>query len=103
MHSYLLLVSLLHESLLTLLLPALLLPSKVLWAGDLIHGLLIQSADIDFRRRSDDISGVHSSDGYAVDLEGTGYEQGAFLEMLEKDDSLAAEATGEEDEDGAGL
>ena len=70
--SYLRLLSLLHERILTLLLPALLVPGEVFWASDLIQGLLVKSTDVDFRRCSDHVSSVHSSDGHSVDFEGTG-------------------------------
>jgi hypothetical protein len=101
--SYLWLLSLLQESVLALLLPALLLPGKVLGAGDLVHRLLVKTANVDFRRRGNHVSRVHPSEGHAIDLERSGHEQGAFLEVLQEDDSLAAESAGEENEDGAWL
>jgi hypothetical protein len=45
---------------------------------------------------------VDPPERYAVDLEGTGYEEEARLELLEEDDTLSAEAAREQDEDGAG-
>jgi hypothetical protein len=101
--SYLRLLSLLGKGLFTLLLPALLFPGEIFWAGDLVQCLLVQAADVNFRRCSNHISGVDSSEGDAIDLEGTGHQEGAFLEVLEEDDSLAAESAGEENEDGARL
>lgn len=42
-----------------------------------------------------------SRTGHAVDLEGASDEEEAASELLEEDNALAAEATGEEDENGA--
>jgi hypothetical protein len=71
---YLWLLSLLCKGLFALLLPALLLPGKVLGAGDLVQCLLVKPADIDFRRCGNDVSGVHSADGHSVDLERAGHK-----------------------------
>lgn len=71
--------------------------------GDLVDLLGVQTGDIDLVRGGDDISGVDSSQGNTVDLEGAGDEENTLVEGLEEDDALAAEATGEEDQDGAGL
>ena len=97
------LFSLLHERILALLLPALLLPSKIFRACDLVQGLLVKAANVNFRRGGNDISCVDSSDRHAIDFKGTGYEQYAFLQVLEEYDSFAAESAGEEDEDSTRL
>lgn len=102
-HAYLCLLSLLEESLLTLLLLALLFPGEVLGLGDLFEHLGIQTAEIDFCGGRNDISSIHSSDGNAIDLEWAGDEESAFLQVLEENDALATETTSEEDENGTGL
>merc|ERR1711988_1139060 len=86
------LLALLEESLLTSLLLGL-LGGKVLWLGDLV----------DLHGGGDDVAGVNPTQGDAVDLEGTGDEEDTLIERLEEDDTLAAEATSEEDQDSAGL
>lgn len=48
------------------------------------------------------ISGVDSSNGNTVDLEGTGNEEDALVQMAEENDAFAAETTCQEYEDGAG-
>ena len=70
---------------------------------DLLNLLLVEAADVDLVRSSDDVSGVDTAQGNTVDLEGTGDEQDTLVKRLEEDDTLATEATGEEDQDGAGL
>jgi hypothetical protein len=64
---------------------------------------LIETADVHLGGGRDDISRVHPSEGHSIDLEGAGHEERAFLQVLQEDDTLAAEATCEEDEDGSGL
>lgn len=91
----------LHESLLTLLLLALLFPAEVFWAADFLQRRLVESADIDFGRGGNDISSVHAAYWYAVDLEGSGDEECAFFQVLQENDSLATETAGEKDKDGA--
>lgn len=100
--AYLGLLSLLEESVLTGLLLGL-LGGEVLGLGDLLDLLLVEAGDVDLVRGGDDVSGVDSSEGNTVDLEGAGDEEDALVESLQEDDSLAAEAAGEEDEDGAGF
>jgi hypothetical protein len=100
---YLWLLALLQECIFALLFPALLLPGKVLGAADLLQSLLVNAANVDLCGCGNDVSCVHSADGHTVDLEGAGHQQGAFLQVLEEDDSLAAESTGEENEDSARL
>lgn len=100
--SYLGLLSLLEESLLAGLLLDL-LRGEVLGLRDLLDLLGVKASDIDLHGGGDDIAGVDPAQGNAVDLEGAGDEEDALLEGLEEDDALAAEAAGEEDQDGTGL
>lgn len=100
--SYLWLLSLLEERLLTGLLLGL-LADKVLGLGDLVDLLGVDAGQVDLLGGGDDVSGVDSSQGDAVDLEGASDEQDTLVEGLEEDDTLAAEATGEKDQDSAGL
>lgn len=53
-------------------------------------------------RCGNDIAGVDSSERNAVDFEWTSDEENSLLECLEEDDTLAAESTSEEYEDGTG-
>ena len=71
--------------------------------GDLVDLLLIQAGDVDLVGGGDDVSGVDPAQGHAVDLEGAGDEEDTLVEGLEEDDALAAEAAGEQDQDGTGL
>lgn len=100
--SYLGLLSLLEESLLTSLLLGL-LGGEVLGLGDLLNLLLVEAGDVDLVGGGDDVSGVDSSQGDTVDLEGAGDEEDTLVEGLQEDDTLATEAASEEDEDSAGL
>ena len=100
--TYLGLLSLLEESLLGLLLLALLL-GEVVRGGGLLDGLLVNTLDVDTGAGGDHIAGVHTAERNTVDLEGTGNEENTLFEVLEEDDTLATEATGEEDEDSTGL
>lgn len=100
--SYLRLLALLEESLLTGLLLDL-LGGEVLGLRDLVNLLLIQAGDVDLVGGGDDVSGVDPAQGHTVDLEGSGDEEDTLVEGLEEDDALAAEAAGEQDQDGAGL
>ncbi|KAI3483320.1 hypothetical protein L1887_53811 [Cichorium endivia] len=58
--------------------------------------------DVDLGRGGDHVGLVDAADGDTVHLEGAGDEQQTGVELLEEHDALAAEATGEEDEDGTG-
>jgi hypothetical protein len=93
---------LLEESLLAGLLLGL-LGGEVLGLGDLVDLLEVKTADVDLVRGGDHVSGVDSSERDAVDLEGAGDEENTLVESLQEDDTLAAEAAGEEDQDGTGL
>ena len=90
----------LEEFLLTLLLSV--LPCKVLVSSYLIYLLLINARQVNLVGCGDYIAGIDSSERNAVDFEWTGDEENTLLECLEEDDTLAAETTSEEDEDGAG-
>jgi len=100
--TYLCLLALLEEFLLTLLLVTL-LASKVLLAGDLLNLCGVNTGDIELQGSGDNIAGVDSSERNTVDLEWAGNEEHTLVEAVEKDDTLAAETTSEEDENGAGL
>ena len=99
----LLTLALVEEGVLAALLVRLLVPRKVLWLADLLYRLRVDAVDSNRGRSGDDIASVDASDRYAVDFEGAGYEENALVEDFEEDDTLAAEATGEQDEDGTRL
>jgi hypothetical protein len=100
--SYLGLLSLLEESLLTSLLLGL-LSSEVLGLRDLLDLLLVETGDVDLIGGSNDVSGVNSSQRNTVNLEGAGDEEDTLVEGLQENDALATEAASEEDEDSTGL
>lgn len=99
--SYLCLLALLEESLLASLLLGL-VGGEVLGGGNLVDLGLGDTGQVDLEGCGDDVSRVDATEGDTVDLEGAGDEEDALVEGLEEDDALAAEATGEEDQDGAG-
>lgn len=101
-NSYLGLLALLEESVGASLLLGL-LGGEVLWLGDLVNLLLVEAGDVDLVGGGNDVSGVDAAQGDTVDLEGTGDEEDALVEVLEEDDALATETAGEEDQDGTGL
>lgn len=101
-YTYLGLLSLLEESLLGLLLGLLLL-GEVVGSGDLLDGLSVDAADVDAGAGGDHIAGVDTAKGNTVDLEGAGDEEDTLLKVLEENNTLATEATGEEDQDSTGL
>jgi hypothetical protein len=100
--SYLGLLSLLEKGLLAGLLLGL-LRGEVLRLRDLLDLGLVDTGKVDFQGCGDDVSRVDAAEGDAVDLEGAGDEQDTLVEVLEEDDTLAAEAAGEQNQDGAGL
>lgn len=100
--SYLGLLSLLEERLLAGLLLGL-LRGEVLGLRDLLNLGLVDPGKVDLQGCGDDVSRVDAAEGDAVDLEGPGDEQDTLVEVLEEDDTLAAEAAGEQNQDGAGL
>mgnify|MGYP000912397351 CR=1 FL=1 len=100
--AYLGLLSLLEESLLAGPLLGL-VGGEVLGLRDLLDLLLVEARDVDLVRGGDDVAGVDPAQRNAVDLEGAGNEEDTLVEGLEENDTLAAEATGEDDQDGTGL
>jgi hypothetical protein len=76
---------------------------EVVACAGLLHNLLVYALQVDLGGGGDDIAGVYSSQGNTVDFEGTGNKEDTLFEVLEDDDALAAEATGKEDNDDAGL
>jgi hypothetical protein len=100
--TYLGLLSLLEESFLGLLLGLLLL-GEVVGSADLLENALVDTADVHTLASGDHVASVHPSERNTVDLEGTGNEEDTLVKVLEEDDTLATEATGEEDQDSTGL
>lgn len=100
--SYLGLLSLLEEGGLADLLLGL-VGGEVLGCGDLLNLLGLNAGDVDLVGCGDDVAGVDAAEGNAVDLEGAGNEKDTLVEGLQENDALAAEAAGEEDQDGTGL
>jgi hypothetical protein len=100
--AYLGLLALLEESILSGLVCGLVLGEVALLRG-LLQDTLINTLDVDGGGGSDDIAGVDTAQGNAVNLEGTGDEEDTLGKVLEDNDTLAAEATSEEDDDGTGL
>lgn len=73
----------------------------------LSEGGIIDLGDIDALKVNLGGSGesvvlLDASNGNTVELEGTGDGEETGLELLQENDSLASESTGEEDKDGAG-
>lgn len=62
----------------------------------------INTLEIDLGGGGDNVAGVDAAEGDTVDLEGAGDEDDTLLKGLEVDDALAAETTGEDDDDGTG-
>lgn len=102
MWSYLGLLALLEESLLTGLLLGL-LSGEVLGLSNLVDLGLVDASEINLLRSGDDVAGVDTTEGDTVDLEGAGDEENTLVESLEEDDALATETASEEDQDGTGL
>ena len=100
--AYLGLLALLEESVLARLVCGLVL-GEVALLGGLLQDTLVDTLDVDGGGGSNDIAGVYSSQRNAVNLEGTGDEENTLGKVLEENDTLAAETTSEEDDDGTGL
>lgn len=100
--TYLGLLSLLEESLLSLLLGAL-AGSEVSGLRDLLQSLLVETGQLDRCAGGNDISGIDPSEWDTVELVRTSNEEDTLWEVLEEDDTLATETASEEDEDGAWL
>jgi hypothetical protein len=71
--------------------------------ADLVQNLRVDTLQVDRGRGSDNISGVYPSQRNAVDFERSGDKENTLGKVLEEDDTLATETTGEEDDDGSGL
>merc|ERR1711941_103201 len=71
--------------------------------GDLVEDLAIEALHINGGAGGDDIAGIDSSEWDTVDLEWAGDKEDTLTKVLEEDDTLATESTGEQDEDGAGF
>ena len=100
--SYLGLLSLLEEGVLAGLLLGL-VGGEVLRPRDLLDLGRVDAGQIDLHGCGDDVSRVDATKRDTVDLERAGDEQNTLVEVLEQDDALAAEPTGEQDQDGTGL
>lgn len=92
----------LEESLLGLLLLSLFL-GEVIRGGNFLESGRVDSLEVDFAAGSDHIASIHPSEGDTVDLKGASNEENTLGEVLEKDNSLAAETTSKKDQDGTGL
>lgn len=97
--TYLWLLALLEELVLTLLLIAL-LTGEVLVTRDLLDLGRVDTGDVNLLGSGDHVTGIDTANWDTVDLEWTGDKEDTLVEVLEEDDALSAEATSEEDEDG---
>jgi hypothetical protein len=96
------LIALLEERILSWLAGRLVL-GKVAVRADFLQDLLVNALQVHLGRSCNDISCVYPSQRDAVDFEGTGDEKDTLGQVLEENDTLAAETTSEEDNDGTGL
>jgi len=96
------LLALLEESLLTLLLGGLVL-GEITVGGNLLDDGAVDAAEVDLLACGNNVAGVDAAEGDTVGLEGPGDKEHTLVECLEEDHALAAETTGQENEDGAGL
>jgi hypothetical protein len=71
--------------------------------ADLVQDLRVNALQVNRSRGRDNVSGVYPSQRNAVDFEGTGDEEHTLRKVLKEDNTLAAETTSEEDNDGSGL
>lgn len=100
--TYLWLLSLLEESLLTGLLRGT-VAGEVLLGSDLVNLLGVEAGQVDLVRGGDDVSGVDAAQRDTVDLERASDQEDTLLEVLEEDNALAAETASEQDQNGTGL
>jgi hypothetical protein len=100
--TYLGLLALLEERILTRLVGGLVL-GEVTVRADLVQNLGVNALQVNRGGGGNDISGVYPSQRNAVDFEGTGDKENTLGQVLEENDTLAAETTSEEDNDGTGL
>lgn len=63
----------------------------------------LDARDVQFGASGNNVGLVHPSNGNSIDLERTSDQQQTRLELLEEDDSLSPESTGEQDQDGTRL
>ena len=98
--TYLRFLALLEEFLLPFALLHLLTCEVSIFA-DVVHGLLIDSLQVDLRARCDNITGINPPERHAIDFVRTSDEENALGEMFEEDHALATEATGKKNENGA--
>jgi hypothetical protein len=99
--TYLGLLALLEERVLTRLVGGLVL-GEVTVLANLIQNLGVDTLQVDRGGGCDDIAGVDPSQRNAVYFEWAGDEEDTLGKVLEENDTLAAETTGEEDHDGTG-
>lgn len=100
--TYLRLLALLEERILTRLVGGLVL-GEVTVLADLVQNLAVDTLDINLGRGRDNVASVYPSQRNAIDFERTGDEENTLGKVLEEDDTLAAETTSEEDDDSTGL
>jgi hypothetical protein len=100
--TYLGLLALLEERVLTRLVGGLVL-GEVAVLADLVQDLRVNALQVNGGGGSDDISGIYPSQRNAVNFEGTGDEEDTLRKVLKENDTLAAETTSEEDNDGSRL
>lgn len=94
-------LALLEEGLLALALLLLARPVRVLARA--VQHLVVHARDVDDRLGRNDVAVVDAAQRHTVGFVGAGDEEDALRELAEENDVLAAEAAGEEDQDGAGL
>lgn len=94
-------LALLEEGILALAL--LLLARPVLVLAHTVQDLGVEVRDIDGCAGRNYVAVVDAAQGNTVSLEGTGDQEDTLGELAQENDALAGEATGEENEDGAGL
>lgn len=94
-------LTLLEEGILALAL--LLLACPVLVLAHAVEDFGVEVRDIDRCAGCDYVAVVDTAQRDTVGLEGSGDQEDALVELAQENDALAGEATGEEDQDGAGL
>lgn len=94
-------LALLEERILALAL--LLLARPVLVLAHTVQNFSVEVRDIDRCAGCDYVAVVHAAQRNAVGLKGPGDQEDTLSKLAQKNDALAGEATGEEDQDGAGL
>lgn len=85
-----------------LALAVLLLACPVFVLADTLYDFIIHTRDIDDGGGSNHVTVVYSAERDAIGLERAGDEKNALGELAHEYDALAAESTGEEDQDCAG-